>query len=67
MKNNYFISRTLNILLKAQTRSLRRTFVRPFSEQDLNQLSHLQIGMKMIISLYGFLKINALINANVLK
>lgn len=49
---------TLKVLLKAQLRSLRRSFARPFSEVDLNQF--FQVGIKMTISLYDLLKINAL-------
>lgn len=49
---------TLKVLLKVQLRSLRRSFARPFSEEDLNQFFH--VGIKMIISLYDLLRINAL-------
>lgn len=55
---------TLRVLWKAQLRSLR-SLARPFSEEDLNQFS--QVGIRMIISLFDFLKINALTNANTLK
>lgn len=56
---------TLRVLWKAQLRSLRRSLARPFSEEDLSQFS--QVGIRMIISLFDFLKINALTNANTLK
>lgn len=53
---------TLRVLWKAQ---LRRSLASPFSEEDLNQFS--QVGIRMIISLFDFLKRNALTNANTLK